>query len=85
VNGAELWSYQLPLHSTAPPASYEAHRRQFIVVPVTGGGTRRLVRRHLDGFRPAAVGRIFRYWKAAGSARILPSLAAISRHLIKRA
>jgi glucose dehydrogenase/sugar phosphate isomerase/epimerase len=37
-NGDELWSYQLPLHSTAPPASYEAHGRQFIVVPVTGGG-----------------------------------------------
>ena len=37
-NGTELWSYQLPLHSTAPPASYEAGGRQFIVVPVTGGG-----------------------------------------------
>ncbi|EDY22016.1 Pyrrolo-quinoline quinone [Chthoniobacter flavus Ellin428] len=37
-NGDELWSYQLPLHSTAPPASYEANGRQFIVVPVTGGG-----------------------------------------------
>jgi quinoprotein glucose dehydrogenase len=37
-NGQELWSYQLPLHSTAPPASYEAGGRQFIVVPVTGGG-----------------------------------------------
>jgi quinoprotein glucose dehydrogenase len=37
-DGKELWSYQLPLHSTAPPASYEADGRQFIVVPVTGGG-----------------------------------------------
>jgi quinoprotein glucose dehydrogenase len=37
-NGDELWSYQLPLHSTAPPASYEANGRQFVVVPVTGGG-----------------------------------------------
>ncbi len=37
-NGAELWSCQLPLHSTAPPASYEVNGRQFIVVPVTGGG-----------------------------------------------
>lgn len=36
--GAELWSYQLPLHSTAPPASYEVNGRQFVVVPVTGGG-----------------------------------------------
>jgi len=37
-SGTELWSYQLPLHSSAPPASYEAGGRQFIVVPVTGGG-----------------------------------------------
>ncbi|MDR3722737.1 MAG: PQQ-binding-like beta-propeller repeat protein, partial [Candidatus Acidoferrales bacterium] len=37
-DGTELWSYQLPLHTTAPPASYEAHGRQYIVVPVTGGG-----------------------------------------------
>ena len=36
--GAELWSHQLPLHTTAPPASYEVNGRQFIVVPVTGGG-----------------------------------------------
>ena len=36
--GAELWSHQLLLHSTAPPASYEANGRQFIVVPATGGG-----------------------------------------------
>ncbi len=36
--GTELWSYQLPLHGTAPPASYEIDGRQFIVLPVTGGG-----------------------------------------------
>jgi quinoprotein glucose dehydrogenase len=36
--GAELWSHQLPLHGTAPPASYEAAGRQFIVLPVTGAG-----------------------------------------------
>ena len=36
--GAELWSHELPLHSTAPPASYEVNGKQFIVVPVTGGG-----------------------------------------------
>ncbi len=36
--GAELWSFQLPLHGSAPPASYEAGGRQFIVLPVTGGG-----------------------------------------------
>ena len=28
----------LPLHGTAPPASYEVNGRQFIVLPVTGGG-----------------------------------------------
>lgn len=38
ATGAELWSYQLPLHVTAPPASYEVDGRQYIVVPVTGGG-----------------------------------------------
>jgi len=37
-SGAELWSRELPLHGTAPPASYEADGRQFIVLPVTGGG-----------------------------------------------
>lgn len=36
--GAELWSHQLPLHGTAPPASYEVNGRQFVVLPVTGGG-----------------------------------------------
>ena len=36
--GAELWSYQLPLHGTAPPASYEVKGRQYVVLPVTGGG-----------------------------------------------
>jgi glucose dehydrogenase/sugar phosphate isomerase/epimerase len=36
--GAELWSHLLPLHGTAPPASYEVDGRQFIVLPVTGGG-----------------------------------------------
>ncbi len=36
--GAELWSRDLPLHGTAPPACYEVDGRQFIVLPVTGGG-----------------------------------------------
>ena len=36
--GAELWSHQLELHGTAPPASYEVAGRQFIVLPATGGG-----------------------------------------------
>jgi quinoprotein glucose dehydrogenase len=37
-NGAELWSAPLPLHGTAPPATYEAGGRQFVVLPATGGG-----------------------------------------------
>jgi quinoprotein glucose dehydrogenase len=37
-SGAELWSAPLPLHGTAPPATYEADGRQFIVLPATGGG-----------------------------------------------
>ena len=36
--GAELWSYRLPLHGTAPPACYQVNGRQFIVLPATGGG-----------------------------------------------
>jgi quinoprotein glucose dehydrogenase len=36
--GAELWKHDLPLHSTAPPAVYEANGREFVVVPATGGG-----------------------------------------------
>ena len=37
-SGAELWSHKLPLHGTAPPATYEVNGRQFIVLPATGGG-----------------------------------------------
>lgn len=36
--GAELWSRELPLHGTAPPSSYDVGGRQYIVLPVTGGG-----------------------------------------------
>ncbi len=38
ASGAELWSAVLPLHGTAPPITYEAGGRQFIVLPATGGG-----------------------------------------------
>ncbi len=38
ASGAELWSRDLPLHGTAPPACYEAGGRQFILQPATGGG-----------------------------------------------
>ncbi|PYJ06840.1 MAG: pyrrolo-quinoline quinone, partial [Verrucomicrobia bacterium] len=36
--GAELWSWTLPWHGTAPPATYAVKGRQFVVVPATGGG-----------------------------------------------
>jgi quinoprotein glucose dehydrogenase len=36
--GDELWSYTLPLHGTAPPATYSVNGRQFLVIPATGGG-----------------------------------------------
>lgn len=35
--GAELWSAKLPWTGSAPPASYEAGGRQFIVIAATGG------------------------------------------------
>jgi quinoprotein glucose dehydrogenase len=36
--GEELWSAKLPWAGTAPPATFEDHGRQFVVVPSTGGG-----------------------------------------------
>ena len=36
--GDELWSHQLPLHGTAPPATYSVKGRQFVVIAATGGG-----------------------------------------------
>jgi len=36
--GEELWSRPLPLHGTAPPATYAVNRRQFVVIAATGGG-----------------------------------------------
>jgi quinoprotein glucose dehydrogenase len=38
ADGAELWSATLPLHGTAPPATYEVEGRQFVVIAATGGG-----------------------------------------------
>jgi len=38
VDGTELWSATLPLHGTAPPATYEVDGRQYVVVAATGGG-----------------------------------------------
>jgi len=38
ADGAELWSAQLPLHGTAPAATYEVDGRQFVVIAATGGG-----------------------------------------------
>lgn len=37
-SGAELWAAELPLHGTAPPTTYAAGGRQFVVVAATGGG-----------------------------------------------
>ncbi len=36
--GEELWSGQLPWGGYAPPATYEANGRQFVVIAATGGG-----------------------------------------------
>jgi len=36
--GAELWSHQLELHGTAPPATYEIDGKQYVVLAATGGG-----------------------------------------------
>ncbi len=36
--GKELWSYKLPFGGYAPPATYEAGGRQFVVIAATGGG-----------------------------------------------
>ena len=38
-NGKELWSYELPFIGSAPPTSYEANGKQFIIIPATGGIT----------------------------------------------
>lgn len=38
ATGDELWSGDLPLHGTAPPTTYEAGGRQFVVIAATGGG-----------------------------------------------
>lgn len=38
ATGEELWSAELPLHGTAPPTTYEAGGRQFVVIAATGGG-----------------------------------------------
>ena len=36
--GEELWSHALPFGGFAPPTSYFANDRQFIIIPATGGG-----------------------------------------------
>jgi quinoprotein glucose dehydrogenase len=37
-NGKELWEHRLPFGGFAPPTTYEAKGRQYVVVPATGGG-----------------------------------------------
>ena len=38
VTGEELWSHRLPFGGYAPPTTYEAMGKQYIVIPATGGG-----------------------------------------------
>jgi len=38
ANGKELWEHKLPFGGFAPPTTYEAKGRQYVVVPATGGG-----------------------------------------------
>ena len=37
-SGEELWSGELPWGGYAPPATYQVHGRQFVVIAATGGG-----------------------------------------------
>ena len=37
-SGAELWSAKLPFGGFAPPATYQAHGKQYVVIAATGGG-----------------------------------------------
>ena len=37
-SGAELWSAKLPFGGFAPPATYRANGKQFLVIAATGGG-----------------------------------------------
>jgi quinoprotein glucose dehydrogenase len=36
--GEELWKHKLPFGGVAPPATYEANGRQYVVIAATGGG-----------------------------------------------
>lgn len=38
TNGQELWQHTLPFGGYAPPATYEVHGQQYIVIAATGGG-----------------------------------------------
>jgi glucose dehydrogenase len=38
ATGVELWSHQLPWGGNAPPATYEVHGRQYVVIAASGGG-----------------------------------------------
>ena len=37
-SGKELWAGELPWGGYAPPATYEVHHRQYVVIAATGGG-----------------------------------------------
>ena len=38
TTGKQLWEHRLPFGGYAPPATYEADGRQFVVIAATGGG-----------------------------------------------
>jgi quinoprotein glucose dehydrogenase len=38
ADGRELWSAKMPFAGSAPPMTYVAGGRQYVVVPATGGG-----------------------------------------------
>ncbi len=38
LTGEERWAARLPFGGYAPPASYEANGRQYVVIAASGGG-----------------------------------------------
>ncbi len=38
TTGEELWSHPLPFGGFAPPATYQANGKQYLIIPATGGG-----------------------------------------------
>lgn len=38
LTGEERWAHKQPFGGYAPPATYEAHGRQYLVIATSGGG-----------------------------------------------